>query len=296
VLNGAIGRAFLDACELDLTALKPGNVGLHGAGHGMDCEVFRASARVAAGPLAAPAASVGRRILGAVEATRATVACNTNLGIVLLSAPLIHAALGALPGEALPAALARTLATLDVADARLAYAAIRLANPGGLGESARHDVHDEPDASLLAAMVEARERDAIAAQYANGYRDVLDLGLPLMRRCQARWGSEAWAASAVYLEFASRLPDSHVARKHGLAAAQDVARCAALAAAQLAASEDPRSCRDALLAWDRELKQAGVNPGTSADLTVATALAGRIASMLEERQTHRSEFADAGFA
>ena len=32
-----VERAFLDACLLDVLALKPGNVGVHGAGHGAWC-------------------------------------------------------------------------------------------------------------------------------------------------------------------------------------------------------------------------------------------------------------------
>jgi len=41
--------------------------------------------------IAVPGASVGRRILRAIQSTRAMVAFNTNLGIVLLCAPLAHA-------------------------------------------------------------------------------------------------------------------------------------------------------------------------------------------------------------
>ena len=53
---------------------------------------FLASADAAAPPLAAPGAAVGARILAAVAATRAAVGQNTNLGIVLLCAPLAAAA------------------------------------------------------------------------------------------------------------------------------------------------------------------------------------------------------------
>ena len=69
---------------------------------------------------------------------------NTNLGIVLLAAPLAHAALQARSPlsqvQRCEASLAQVLAGLTVADARLAFEAIRQANPGGLGEAARHDV------------------------------------------------------------------------------------------------------------------------------------------------------------
>jgi triphosphoribosyl-dephospho-CoA synthase len=35
-----------------------------------------------------------------------------------------------------------------------------------------------------------------------------------------------------------------------------------------------------LLAWDAELKREGINPGTSADLTVATLFARRVRNIL----------------
>ena len=88
-----VQRAFLDACLLDVLALKPGNVGVHGAGHGMQALDFLHSGRAAAAAIGAEKASVGERIHAAIAATHAAIGVNTNLGIVLLVAPLAHAAL-----------------------------------------------------------------------------------------------------------------------------------------------------------------------------------------------------------
>lgn len=283
--GAGLAEAFRHACELDVRALKPGNVGLHGGGHGMDVAEFMASAAAAAGPIADPHATVGGRILAAIRATRAVVSCNTNLGIVLLCAPLLHAAQRTPAREGLRQGLVRSLACLTVDDARDAYAAIRIAQPGGLGDAPRHDVRDEPAVTLAAAMAAASERDAIAAQYANGYADVFDIGLPTLRRARSRWHSDAWGASAAYLEFAARLPDSHVIRRHGRGTALRVAACAAALSRRLGASADPRGLAGPLLAWDRKLKRAGINPGTSADLTVAAALALRIEDRMQDEFT-----------
>jgi triphosphoribosyl-dephospho-CoA synthase len=172
-----------------------------------------------------------------------------------------------------------------VEDARRAYEAIRLAQPGGLGDAPRHDVREEPAVTLLAAMAEASERDAIAAQYANGYADVFDIGLAALRRARLRRRSEAWGATAAYLEFAARLPDSHVIRRHGRGTALRVAACAAALSRRLDASADARELAEPLLAWDRELKRDGINPGTSADLTVAAALALWIEDRMQDEFT-----------
>jgi triphosphoribosyl-dephospho-CoA synthase len=279
-----LALAVVDACELELRALKPGNVGLHGGGHGMSAADFAASAAAVAPPLSAPGLRVGERILAAVQARRRVVSCNTNLGIVLLAAPLAQAALSAERGG-LRQTLATVLADLDVEDARLAYEAIRLAAPGGLGRSARHDVAEPPSVTLMAAMREASARDGIARQYAEGFSDVLDLAVPLWREALARWGRREWAATAVYLNLMAWLPDTLVARKFGAPAAAEVAAHAGELAEGLDRCADPDSVMPELLEWDRELKDRGLNPGTSADLTVATMLAAAIEDALEAEFT-----------
>src|SRR5579859_3647490 len=92
-------RRYLEACLLELKALKPGNAHIHAAGHRIAVAEMETSARVSAEPLARPGSPVGRRILDAVSATRAAVGSNTNLGIVLLAAPLLAAAEAAPTGN-----------------------------------------------------------------------------------------------------------------------------------------------------------------------------------------------------
>jgi triphosphoribosyl-dephospho-CoA synthase len=203
--SNAIAAAFTAACLAELDALKPGNVHRHAPGHGMTVADFVASAEAAAPALAAPGTSVGRRILGAVEATRAAVGQNTNLGIVLLCAPLAVAAERARDPAAFWPTLEATLRDLTVEDARSAYRAIRLANPGGLGRDREADVADEPGITLLEAMRLAAGRDRIAWNYANGLADVREVGLPRFARSAAPAGpspgrspgptSPSWPAS-----------------------------------------------------------------------------------------------------
>ena len=88
-----------------------------------------------------------------------------------------------------------------------------------------------------------------------------------------------WETLAVYLGFLAAFPDSHVVRKYGAAAAEEVRRIAAEFERRLQ-SEEPTSLLDDLLAWDRSLKQCGINPGTSADLTVASLFAHRLKGIL----------------
>ena len=267
-----LANAFKAACVAELQALKPGNVHIFADGHSMTVQDFLRSAEAAATVIAQPELSVGQRIESAVAATWQAVPCNTNLGVVLLCAPLIHAVLhGKCTG--LQARLRQILNALTVADTEAAYRAIVQAAPGGLGNSARYDVHEVPAVTLLAAMGEAQQRDRIARQYANGFADIFDIGVTYYRAALRRWQNPAWATTAVYLKFLSTFDDSHIVRKYGLAVAQQVSRQAGMHEQVLLATENPKTCQSALLKFDADLKAQGLNPGTSADLTVASLLA-----------------------
>ena len=273
-----VAAAFKAACLDELDAPKPGNVHVFASGHRMTSAEFVRSAEAAAAPLAMPGARVGTRILGAVEATSRLVGTNTNLGIILLCAPLAVAAEAR--SANLRAALAQVLESLDIQDAKLAFRAIERAAPAGLGRVERHDVAETATVTLKAAMVEASGRDRIARQYASGFEDVFERGAPALEAALARATEPKWATLAVYLEFLSAFPDSHVVRKHGIATAEDICRAASRYHERMRWAESPAAFLTDLLAWDALLKERGINPGTSADLTVATLFAHRLRTIL----------------
>jgi len=291
----SVAAAIWDACVTDVRAFKPGNVSVASPGHGMHADDFIASADAMAAVIAAPAAGTGQRIVRAIEATRALVPVNTNLGIVLLCAPLAHAATLTSNEPLLRERLRLVLAGLDVDDADLAYRAIRMAEPGGLGRSERHDVAQAPQVTLREAMDEARGRDRIAYQYVTDYRDIFETGLPALQRGLERWGSLTWAAVHVYLILLARFADSHIARKHGDEVAASVSLQARDLSQALGRSRDPAQEMPALEAFDRQLKARSINPGTSADMTVATLVAMDLEDSLDEvSQSSRAEVGASG--
>lgn len=267
-----LAASFKAACLAELEAIKPGNVHLFADGHGMTLEDFVRSADAAAGAIAGPGISVGERIFCSVEASLRAVGCNTNLGIVLLCAPMIHAML-AVPEGQLRDRLRQVLQSLSVADAVLTCRAIVQASPAGLGQSDRYDVRATPEVTLLEIMREGGQRDRIAFQYGNDYADVFDFGLPRYRELLARWERPAWAVTGVYLGFLARWPDTHVARKFGADVAEAVRREAEMQERAFLGMDNPRQYQRPLLDFDASLKRRGINPGTGADLTVATLLA-----------------------
>jgi len=269
-----IAAAFVAACRDELEAPKPGNVHLFAGGHRMTVGDFMRSAEAAAGPLAAPGARVGRRILRSIEATRAAVGQNTNLGIVLLCAPLAAAAENA--SKDLRDALGDVLDGLDVEDAELAFRAVVLAAPAGLGSAAEHDVRAPVTVTLRAAMAAAANRDRVAYQFSHRFPDIFDRGLLEYQAAARRWAEPKWATLAVYLSFLAALPDTHVARKFGTPRAEALQREAAEYRQRLQSADAPNALLGDLIAWDAALKARGINPGTSADLTVATLFARRL--------------------
>ncbi|MDM0115956.1 triphosphoribosyl-dephospho-CoA synthase [Variovorax sp. J22R133] len=280
---------FLRACELDVAVRKPGNVSRASPGHRMEADMFVASAQAAADPLLEPGARVGARIEAAVEASWAAAGCNTNLGIVLLCAPVARAVdqqPDACTPTALRASVEAVLADLDVADAQAAYRAIARANPGGLGTAPREDVSQVPTVDLRTAMRLAAHRDSIARQYRNGYADLFNKGLPALGTGFSLMGPPAnaigdlgmvAAVQRLYLTLLAGVADSHIVRIHGEAVAHTVMSAAqawqsrASAGAALDGNPD-------FEAWDASLKAGGINPGTTADLTVATLLISGLAT------------------
>jgi triphosphoribosyl-dephospho-CoA synthase len=275
----AVAQAFLDACLAELDALKPGNVHRFSDGHNMTVADFVASAEAAAPSIGRKGLALGERIRLAVEATRGAAGQNTNLGIILLCAPLAQAALAPRPGD-LHGRLQRVLRGLTVADAREAYLAIREARPGGLGTAPEHDVQAEPEVSLLEAMGAAETRDRIAWNYTHDFDDIFRLGLEWLARAEDHWGDRAWTAARVYLGFLAHVPDTLIERKFGERVAAQVREEARPIESSLTECPSPEAMTAPLIAFDRALKERGLNPGTSADLTVATLFAHEL-SLLE---------------
>lgn len=252
-MNLSPGTIAQVACLLEVTAKKPGNVHRFRDFDDASYLDFAISA-AAIGPAMnlAKTEGVGRAVLSAIEATRALVKTNTNLGMILLLAPLCAAET--------PRSVGKVLDTLTIEDARLAYRAIRLANPGGLGFAAHQDVADEPSVTLLEAMKLAADRDLVARQYANGYAEIFNLAVPTMRRALDGGQSLDNAIATAFLTLLANHHDTLILRKRGpLIAAEASSRAKiALDSGDLEPLDD----------WLREDGHSR-NPGATADLIAA---------------------------
>jgi triphosphoribosyl-dephospho-CoA synthase len=271
-------RAAQLACVLEASAEKPGNVT---PSHDFDDTSYEDMLRsgIALGPELGRAGErgVGETVLAAVRASRDVAGANTNLGIALLLAPVARAAL---TGEPLRERLGDVLRALTVDDARVAYAAIRLAGAGGLDEPVEHDVRDEPRVTLREAMAAGAQRDTIASEYVTDHAVTFELGLPALADALGDGLGPRDAIVELALRLLAAVPDTLIARKRG----GDAAGRVAAGARQVLAAGGVRSARGrtALAGFDASLRQEGnaLNPGTTADIVTAVLFVALLTGML----------------
>ena len=262
-----VGACATLACLWEVTTPKPGNVYRGADFEDLTYADFLTSAAVV-GPILerTPDQGVGATVLEAVEATRAAVGTNTNLGTLLLLAPLAAVARD-LP---LSTGIVEVLKSLTLRDTREVYAAIRLAQPGGLGQVDEADVHDAqpPEISLVEAMGMAAQRDLVAQQYVNGFEQVFATSEQI-ERCYKGGLPLSEAIVHGYLQLLAKSPDSLIARKCGAAAAREASdRAAAVLESGQPGSSEYRAAAAELDFWLRSDGHRR-NPGTTADLVAA---------------------------
>jgi triphosphoribosyl-dephospho-CoA synthase len=272
--RGSFERHVQLACLLEVSAAKPGNITpAHDFSDTTYADMVR-SALALGSAFARERAygrGVGELIADGVRATAHVTDANTNLGIVLLFAPLVRAAATRRGDETLAASTERVLAQLDIDDATAAFAAIVQARPGGLGDAPEHDVRASASVSLREAMAAAAHRDSIASEYATGYAIVFDEGLPLLTGALRERPSTLDAIVSLHVALLATRPDSLIVRKAGVEAAHAVSTAA-------------RRVREGSLSladFDASLRgdDHRLNPGTTADLVAATLLAALLSGV-----------------
>lgn len=261
-----VGDLAAMACLIELGAPKAGNVHPGADFADTTCEDFATSAVVIAPAMdRAAEAGVGATVLEAVRATQQVVGKNTNLGMILLLAPLCAVGMK----EDLKAGIPRVLASLNEDDARHVYEAIRVAKPGGLGVSECGDVNASDVLPLCEAMRLAADRDAVARQYVNDFEDVIEHVTPSLVRGVRDGLGLGDAVVRAHLEQMAREPDSLIRRKCGDAlAAESSQRARAVLDTSWPHTAGSRAAFEAFDTWLR-VDGNRRNPGTSADLIAA---------------------------
>ena len=207
---------------------------------------------------------------------------NTNLGIVLLLTPLAAAAgitlakEGKIEMKKLRANLSSVLKSTTPEDALNVYDAILIANPGGLGGMDELDVKNnaskkkikEERISLYEIMNLSSEWDNISREWVTDMQITFEFGYPLVKKLYGRTKNMNTTTVQSFLELLSKYPDTFVQRIHGKKIAERVSE---KARAIIKEGGMLTSKGGALITkFDEELRENGINPGTTADLTASS--------------------------
>lgn len=207
---------------------------------------------------------------------------NTNLGLVLLLTPLAAAAgitlakEGKIEMKKLRANLSSVLKSTTPEDALNVYDAILIANPGGLGGMDELNVKNkaskkkikEERISLYEIMNLSSEWDNISREWVTDMQITFEFGYPLVKKLYGRTKNMNTTTVQSFLELLSKYPDTFVQRIHGKKIAERVSE---KARAIIKEGGMLTSKGGALITkFDEELREKGINPGTTADLTASS--------------------------
>lgn len=226
---------------------------------------------------------IGRRIRSAVQACLEWQhGGNTSLGTILLLTPIAYAAGMISPQSALRTqdirkGLRKVVRSTTSVDAMNTYLAISQASPGGVGKAPELDVNDKTsiaeirkrNLSLLHIFRISAEYDTVSWEWVNDFSVTFDVALPFLIQELHATGDINVAIVNTYLSILSKIPDTLVARKQGIKAANNIS----LEAERVLKMGGMRTLRGRKAVWrmDETLEASGhaLNPGTTADLTAS---------------------------
>ena len=259
-------------CDTEIKSLKPGNVHKYSKGHGMNIKDFLKSSLIISKCLTKNNLDLGKKILVSVNEIQNKIKKNTNLGIILMLSPIVTVIQkeGVISKEELIKKIKSLIKKQNIKNSIPIFKAISITSPGGLGFSEKYDVNQLPKISLHKAMEYSKKKDLIAKQYCNGFEDIYNTGIPAYNKFYDKWGKVNWALTGVYLTFLTKFNDTHIIRNKGRKIAINVRKEAKKYYFFLKRNKDLNKIKKKLLFFDKKLKSKRINPGTTADLTVAT--------------------------
>lgn len=283
----SVGQLASLATLLEASSRKLGNVHPGARFADMAYDDFLRSA-IAIGPVFDQPAqySVGSLVYQAVSATRNFVHVNTNLGTLLLLAPIAIALPQCDPKcisvqqkfsirlRELSKQTAAAIDRLNTMDSQAIYDSIRLASPGGLGKSNKMDVHHaEAPSDLLEAMSVVEKIDQVAKTYCTRFAFLFDEVVPLLKRDIEHFADIHSGIRLFQLRWLALYGDSLVHRKLG-EKENDLLRDKARRLWNFFLAENQQFTAHFEKRWnalDRWMRQIGHrrNPGTTADLIAA---------------------------
>ncbi len=273
-----VKMAFEYSCKVDVFSIKPGNVSYNNPAYNMTHKDFLQSSMACSDIICEKGMDIGTKIYESVKSSMDVVGCNTNLGIILLCVPIVQSLYLDDKHIFSQENLKKIILDIDQKQTKKIYAAINMAKAGGMGEKEKYDIKKAVnyDFKLYEAMKYASSYDDIANEYYYFFSNIINNLSPFWRLCLNKMQNEEYATTATFLNLLSKRPDSLIARKYGINKAKYVSEQVKPLADEYCELENPEILNKKLLLLDSELKIQGLNPGTTADVVVASIFFNRL--------------------
>ncbi|MGZ7069686.1 MAG: triphosphoribosyl-dephospho-CoA synthase [Methanobacterium sp.] len=218
---------------------------------------------------------LGEIIKEAVLETDKWIGNNTNLGIIILLAPLSAAAGMSSDIHELRRNTERIMKATTSKDAVNLYDAINAADAGGMGEQEELDVADteargkiiKEDISMFKVLEMSAKWDLLSKELTTGMPITFETGFPTFKEIKATYGLNK-ATVQTFLTILAQYPDTLISRKYGI----DTARIISADADSILQNGGILNSQGELLIrqFDTQLLKNKFNPGTTADITAAS--------------------------
>ncbi|MFX1376013.1 MAG: triphosphoribosyl-dephospho-CoA synthase [Promethearchaeota archaeon] len=204
---------------------------------------------------------------------------NVLLGHILVLAPLSAAVTICLKSNKYNSIefknnLNKVIDKATVEDTINLYKAIRICNPGGLGQINKYDINDEnslqeirkENITLKKIFDLSKEYDLISSEYSTGFNIILNEGLPYFLTSFRVFKDPNIATVNTFLKILSKHPDTLIIRKSGIEDAKKVSMNASKILKNGGISSKKGLKLTLILDSKLQEKKGKLNPGTTADL------------------------------
>lgn len=204
---------------------------------------------------------------------------NVILGHILILTPLVSAALICLKRKRyelmeLQFILNQIIENSTAVDTLNLYHAMRISNPGGLGNIDKYDIYDDKsfddivkeNVNLKKIFEFSKDYDLISSEYSSNFNIILNEGLPYFFDVFKHFKDINIAIVNTYLKLLSIHPDTLVIRKSGPESANYISKMALNILENGGISTNKGFALTLALDKDLQDKMGKLNPGTTADL------------------------------
>ena len=277
-----IKKLYLSSCFEEIYYLKPGNVSVKSPILGMEKKRFYRAAEISGEILSNKNIKLGKSIFLACKKCMTELNTNYNLGIILLTAPIIKTAIeGFISYNQIRSSISKKISEIDKQDGTYIFEAIKICNPGGIKNyNGKANINNDfaKNYSFQEIMKIGAKHDRISRCYYSIFQEIFEFGLSYLTTTKKKFSKE-FSTQCLYLKYLSKDPDSHIQRKYGHCKADMIKKKTFWISKKIVLNESKKN-KKKIKELDNYLKKTHTNPGTCADLTVTTLLIDKLTDIV----------------